>query len=96
MDTPYWVELVGGVAGVLTTLAFLPQALKVYRTKSVHDISLPTFLMFTCGVSCWFVYGLFIQSISIAAANIITLAIALSILIMKLRYGARRRSLEER
>ncbi|NEP77070.1 MAG: hypothetical protein F6K39_02140 [Okeania sp. SIO3B3] len=81
-----WVEAVGMVAGVQTTLAFLPQAVRVWRTKSAKDISLATFVLFTSGVSCWLAYGLLIHSMSIILANFVTLLLAASILVLKLRY----------
>lgn len=85
------VEGLGLLAGAQTTLAFLPQALKVWRSKSAHDISLATFLMFCGGVSCWLAYGLLIDSLSIVVANALTLALAFSILVMKLRYDRPRK-----
>lgn len=81
-----WVEALGMVAGVQTTLAFLPQALRVWRTKSAKDISLATFLLLTSGVACWLAYGLLIRSASIILANFVTLLLAAAILGLKLRY----------
>ncbi|GFM36375.1 SemiSWEET transporter [Desulfovibrio psychrotolerans] len=84
-----YVELVGSVAGCLTTLAFLPQVLRVWRTKSVRDISLLTYIALTCGVFLWFLYGLGVGSYPIITANGITFVLSLSILVMKLRYARR-------
>lgn len=81
------IEAIGSLAGIQTTIAFLPQFLKVWRSKSAESISLLTFLIFTSGVSCWLVYGILLGSFSITAANAVTLILAASILIMKIRYG---------
>lgn len=80
-------EAIGLAAGMLTTLAFLPQALKTWRTKSAKDISLAMFACFCLGVTLWLVYGLMIGSVPVVAANAVTLAIASTILAFKLRYG---------
>lgn len=81
------VELVGGLAGFLTTLAFLPQVIKVVRTKHTRDLSLGMFIIFCFGVSLWLVYGILVSSISIIVANAVTVVSAFIILVYKLRYG---------
>ncbi len=81
-----WIEALGTFAGIQTTVAFLPQVLKVWRSKSAQDISLATFSIFTSGVIFWLIYGLLVDSFSITAANIVTLFLAASIVVMKLRY----------
>ena len=80
---------IGSVAAVCTTVSFLPQLIHVWRRKSARDISLSMFLLFSFGVACWLVYGLGIGSVPITAANAITLALALAILALKLRYDGR-------
>jgi MtN3 and saliva related transmembrane protein len=77
---------IGSVAAFCTTLSFLPQLIRVWQHKSARDISLTMFLLFSFGVACWLVYGLGIGSAPITAANGITLALALAILMLKLRY----------
>lgn len=87
---PAWVlDAAGSTAAVCTTVSFLPQLVRVYRRKSAHDISLVMFLLFSFGVACWLVYGLGIGSAPITAANAVTLALALTILVLKLRYDRR-------
>jgi MtN3 and saliva related transmembrane protein len=81
------VESVGLVAGTLTTIAFVPQVLKVWRTRSAADISLAMFLIFTLGVVLWFGYGLMIGSVAVIAANAVTFVLTLAIIAMKLRFG---------
>ncbi len=80
------VGYLGYAAAFCTTAAFVPQLVRVLRTHSAHDISLPTFLLFSLGVLLWLVYGLSTGSKPIIAANAITLLLSLSILILKLRY----------
>lgn len=81
------VELIGSVAACLTTFAFLPQVMKVWRTRSVRDISLITYATMTLGVFLWFVYGVGIGSFPVIAANAITFVLSLFILIMKIRHS---------
>ncbi|HDL86698.1 MAG TPA: hypothetical protein ENH11_10325 [Candidatus Acetothermia bacterium] len=79
--------LVGLVAGALTTSAFLPQALKAWRTRSTHDLSLSTFVMLTAGIVLWLAYGLLLQDPPLVIANAITLVFAAAILWIKARHG---------
>lgn len=77
-------ELIGLIAGACTTLAFLPQVLQVWRTRSTRDISLGMYIIFCCGLSLWLFYGYMMGAISIVLANALTLILAFTILIMKL------------
>jgi len=86
-----WLDLVGTLAGSLTTLAFIPQVLKTWRSRSAHDISLLMFLIFTIGVGCWLIYGIGLGSLPIIIANGVTLFLAGCILVMKLHYMRRER-----
>lgn len=80
-------ELLGFVAAFLTTVSFLPQAIKAWKTKSTKDISLPMYLLFILGVSLWAIYGFMINSLVVMLANAATLLIALFILYLKIRHG---------
>ena len=79
--------IIGLIAGILTTVAFVPQVIKTWRSHSTHDISLAMFAIFTTGVFAWLLYGLMIEDLPIVVANAVTLALAGSILVMKLRNG---------
>ena len=79
-------NLLGFVAGTLTTAAFVPQVVKAWRTRSTHDISLWMFALFNTGLVLWLAYGVLIGSWPIVVSNIVTLALALTILYFKLRY----------
>jgi MtN3 and saliva related transmembrane protein len=73
-------------AALCTTVSFLPQLIRVWQRKSARDISLIMFLLFSFGVACWLVYGIGIGSRPIVAANAITLALSVAILVLKLLY----------
>lgn len=79
-------DLIGTLAAILTTISFLPQALHTFRTKDVRGISLGMYSAFTLGVALWLVYGLLLGAWPVVIANVITLALASSILVMKLHY----------
>jgi len=78
--------LVGYVAAICTTGAFVPQVLRVWRLQSAQDISLTTFLVFSLGRVVWLVYGLLIDSLPVILANGVTLALALTIVALKLNF----------
>ncbi len=79
-------ELIGYAAAILTTASFVPQALHTFQTKDVRGISLGMYSAFTLGVALWLVYGVLLNAWPIVIANAVTLALAASILVMKLRY----------
>jgi MtN3 and saliva related transmembrane protein len=80
-------DLVGYLAASLTTIAFVPQAWLTWKSKRAEGVSLGMYVIFTSGVALWLVYGLMLGAWPIVAANTVTLALALFILGMKLRYG---------
>jgi len=82
-----WIEGLGLMAATLTTLAFVPQVAQVWRTRSTEGISLSMYTLFTLGIAMWFVYGLMLKSVPIIAANGVTFVLAVTVLIMKVRYG---------
>lgn len=81
-----FVSLVGFGAGTLCTLAYLPQALHSFRTKSVRDISLIMLVSLNVGLVLWVAYGFLIRSLPIILPNAITFFLAFPLLIMKMRY----------
>jgi MtN3 and saliva related transmembrane protein len=81
------IELLGFVAAVLTTLCWLPQALKTIRSKDTKALSLVTQSAFTAGVGLWLAYGILIGNLPIIFANAVTFVLVATILVMKLRYG---------
>lgn len=79
--------IIGLLAATGTTIAFLPQVLKSWKSKHTKDISLPMYLIFTTGVFLWLVYGYMISDLPLMLANFITLLLAGSVLFLKLKYG---------
>lgn len=79
------VDYIGSIAATCTTLAFVPQAIKSYKTRDLSGISLPMYTIFTLGVAMWFVYGLLKQDWPIIIANFITVALSAMILVLKIR-----------
>lgn len=80
-------NLIGIIAGIITTSALVPQAVKIYKTKSARDISLTMFVFLSIGIALWLFYGILIQAIPVITANSVSLLLNLLIIIMKLRYG---------
>ena len=74
-------ELIGFIAAVCTTFAFLPQVIKVWKTKQTKDLSLRMYTVMFIGICLWFVYGLRINSLSIIIANIVTGFLVFTILV---------------
>ena len=81
------ITFIGLAAACCTTIAFLPQVLQTWRTRSTKDISLAMFLVFTTGIFLWLVYGLILRDIPLIAANGITFVLSSTILFFKLRHG---------
>ncbi|OIM98912.1 hypothetical protein A9236_03470 [Polynucleobacter sp. QLW-P1DATA-2] len=86
---PHQIEIIGYCAAFLTTVAFLPQAIRSWRTKDLSGISLGMYALFTVGVGLWLVYGLIIEKWPLIMANALTFALALSILLLKLRHTSK-------
>jgi len=79
------VNAIGALAGVLTTIAFIPQVVRTWKTGSAQDISLLTYLMFSCGLLLWLVYGILLHALPIILANGVTLSLSTSMLGLKIR-----------
>lgn len=80
-------DLIGAVAGALSTIAFVPQVWRIWKTRSAHDLSLSMYLIFTSGVALWFAYGLLLGALPIIVCNGLTLLLAGTVLAMKLKFG---------
>lgn len=80
------IEVIGLIAAVLTTSAFLPQVYKTWKTKDVSGFSLPMFLMFFTGIIFWLLYGILVESIAMILANGITLISSFLLLYFILKY----------
>ena len=83
-----YIDTLGFIAGTLTTVAFVPQVVRLRRVKRGDDLSWWTFGTFTIGVVMWLGYGLSLGAAPIIVANIVMLVLALAILVLKWRYRA--------
>ncbi|MDD3722700.1 MAG: SemiSWEET transporter [Lutibacter sp.] len=79
-------EIIGLVAGILTTSAFVPQVYKTWKAKSAESLSLTMFLVFFVGIILWLIYGIHINSLAMILANAVTGFLALLLIFFKLRY----------
>jgi len=84
---PLAIKLIGFAAATCTTIAYAPQAIKVWKTRSARDISLGMFLIMVLGLALWLIYGLLSGDAPLIASNAVTMVLAGGILVMKLRYG---------
>ncbi|CAH8284663.1 Conserved hypothetical membrane protein [Mariniflexile fucanivorans] len=82
-----YIEIIGFVAAILTTSAFLPQVYKTWKTKDVSGLSLPMLVIFFVGIIAWLVYGFYKNSPSMIMANSITLISAFLLIYFKLKYS---------
>lgn len=78
--------IIGIVAGILSTISFLPQVIKVFKTKQTKDLSLVTFSVLALAIMLWLIYGFLVRQIPIILANAATLVLIILIVIMKLKY----------
>jgi MtN3 and saliva related transmembrane protein len=84
------MEWLGYIAGFCTTIAFLPQVIRTYKTRSAKDISLGMYLVFCFGVIMWLLYGISIHSNAVLWANSATIILAGSMLVMKLIFDRKK------
>ena len=80
------IEYIGFAAAACTTLAFLPQVVKTYRSRSAKDLSLGTFSILASGLFLWLVYGWLMDDMPIILANFLTLLMATALLVMKFKF----------
>lgn len=81
-----WITVIGFGAAILTTIAFLPQVIKTWKEKETKDISLVMYVIFVLGVALWLTYGIYLKNPPMIFANIITIILASTVLILKLKY----------
>ena len=86
-----WFDIVGSLAGTFTTISFIPQVVKTWRSGCAEDLSMFMFALFSAGVLLWLIYGIALHALPIIFANGVTLVLALSILLLKIRHSLRRR-----
>ncbi len=77
---------IGLLAGTLTTISFVPQVIKIWKTKHARDVSLGMFAIFSSGVLLWLWYGIATGATPVIVANAVTLALSLTILVFKFKF----------
>jgi MtN3 and saliva related transmembrane protein len=82
-------DMLGYAAATLTSLSFVPQAWRTFRTKDVSGISLKMYSVFTLGVAVWLAYGIVLGEVPMMVANGLTLVLACAVLVMRVRYRKR-------
>jgi MtN3 and saliva related transmembrane protein len=82
-----WRELLGFIAGALTTVGFVPQVWRLFKLKSAHEISLPFTVFFLLGIAFWLSYGILLDQAPIIIWNAVTFGLGCAMLYAKLRYG---------
>ena len=82
-----YIEIIGFAAAILTTIAFLPQVYKTWKTKDVSALSLPMLALFFTGIALWLVYGFYKESPSMIFANSTTVVSSFLLVYFKLKYG---------
>jgi MtN3 and saliva related transmembrane protein len=80
------IEIIGFMAAIFTTSAFVPQVYKAWKTKDVEAISLTMFVVMFIGVLLWLIYGFYIKSLSMVVANIMSSILSLSIIVLKIKH----------
>ncbi len=80
-------EIIGLIAAVLTTTAFVPQVYRTWRMKSADSLSLTMYIIFFVGIILWLVYGIHLKSLAMILSNIVTAVLALLLIIFKIRYN---------
>lgn len=83
MDT---CTIIGLVAATCTTISFVPQAIRIIKTKHTKDLSLTMYSIFTAGIFLWLVYGILIKDLPLIISNVITFLLTSTILILKIKY----------
>lgn len=83
---PFYVEILGLLAALFTTVSFVPQVYKIGKTKSADGVSLTMFLIFFSGIALWLIYGIYLGSWPMILANVITGVLSLIIIYFKIKY----------
>jgi MtN3 and saliva related transmembrane protein len=81
-----YTSIIGIVAGTLTTVAFIPQVIKIWKLKETRDLSLTTFLLWFIGINIWLMYGIIRKDVVIITANAVTIILGAIILYFKFKY----------
>ncbi|MBU2646732.1 SemiSWEET transporter [bacterium] len=79
-------SVIGLIAAICTTVSFMPQAIKIIRTRQTKDLSLGMYAILTSGIFFWLLYGILVRDVPLIAANLISFVFTFTILVLKIRY----------
>ena len=80
------IEILGYISATITTIAFLPQIIKTFKTKSAKDVSVGMFVLFTTGVFLWIIYGILTNTMPVLIANAVIFCLSLTQIVLKMKY----------
>lgn len=89
------IDILGYVSATLTTIAFLPQIIKTFKMKSARDVSMGMFVLFTCGVFLWIIYGFLTGTMPVLIANAVIFCLSVTQIILKIKYDKIERTKNE-
>ena len=81
------ITLIGLIAAVCTTCSFLPQVIKILRSKKTKDVSLLMYTILTAGLFLWLIYGVILKDFPLIMANSMSLTLSICVLLLKIRHG---------
>ena len=81
-----FINILGTVAGVLTTASFIPQVAKTWKSRSAKDVSLAMFFVLATGIILWIIYGFLVSSLPVILANSATLVLVFTMITLKLKF----------
>ena len=82
-----WTTIIGLIAALCTTCSFLPQVIKILRSKRTEDVSFLMYAILTTGLFLWLIYGIILQDFPLILSNSISFTLSLSVLLLKIRHG---------
>ena len=80
------ITLLGFIAGSITTFSYLPQVIKILKTRSAHDVSIEMAALLCIGAVLWTIYGFMVHALPIILANIISFGFVFAILVLRIKY----------
>jgi MtN3 and saliva related transmembrane protein len=82
-----WTTLLGIIAAICTTCSFVPQVVKILRSKRTNDVSLLMYAILSAGLFLWLIYGLLLMDLPLILANTVSFTLAMCVLVLKIRHG---------
>lgn len=79
-------EIVGAIAATLTMFSFVPQIMKIHRTRSVNDVSLTMLVQYSIGIFLWLLYGIYLQNNILIISNFVSFSTLVILIGLYLKY----------